>query len=244
MRGALTALYTVVSFVFFGIIAITLSLITGNSNWAHGIARAWSRSVLFVAGVKTRVEGLKHLKGQGPIIICSNHASQFDIPVLTALLPVQFRFVVKEELFRIPLFGLAMRRAGYIPINRKGGKAAMASLKRAAETVKKGTSVVIFPEGTRSPDGRLRPFKTGAILLGLKAGRPFVPVGISGSHRILPKGEVLPKGGEVVVRIGRPMEAPSRLDAKGREELVARIWTEVSRLLDDDNRPAPAGPRA
>ncbi len=224
----------VISFAIMAVMAIASTLVFPSGDAAHAMGRVWSRLVLLMSRVRVEVEGLERLP-EGPVIFISNHASQFDIPVLTACLPKQFRFVVKQELFKIPLFAMAMRRTGYIPIDRRGGKAALKSLLTAGERLKAGKSLVIFPEGTRSPDGRLRPFKPGAFILAMKMDVPVVPVAINGSHKILPKGSLKIRSGTIGVRIGDPIK-PADYPDKGR--LCAAVWHAVSELLDPEQRPA------
>jgi len=237
MRAFFAIFSIVLSFLALSPLAIISGIITGSGNLAHSISRIWSRIVLSISGVSLHVEGVENIPSGIPVVFACNHASQFDIPILTVALPVQFRFIVKKELFKIPLFGLAMRRTGYIPIDRSGGKAALKSLKDAAQKIKNGVSVVVFPEGTRSPDGRLRPFKAGSIFLAQKADVPIVPVGISGSHRILPKGSLKMRPGHVIVRIGSPISASRQYNGLSKEELTKIVWQHVCQLLDDDNRP-------
>lgn len=187
-----------------------------------------------MAGVKLHVTGLENIPSGGPVVFASNHASQFDIPVLYLALGVQFRFLVKKELFSIPLFGTAMRRAGYIPIDRSGGRAAVLSLKKAAQRIKEGTSIVVFPEGTRSPDGRLQPFKAGGMQLAIQAGCPIVPVAISGSHEVLPKGSLTLKPGLITVAIGKP------IDPNGsKDDVTKKTWDAINAMLGDLNRSDP-----
>ncbi len=226
--------FIVVTFLLMAPLAIATTLVEPSGDWAHAISRVWSRMVLAVSLVRLKVEGMEKIP-QGPVIFISNHASQFDIPILTLALPKQFRFVVKQELFRIPLFSTAMRRTGYIPIDRRGGKAALRSLLAAAERVKAGRSLVIFPEGTRSPDGRLRRFKPGAFILAKRTGAPVVPVAIIGSHRVLPKGSLRIRAGrKVVVRIGVPL---SPEDYPDKEGLASAVWQAVASLLPQEQRP-------
>ncbi len=225
----------VVSFVLLAPVAIATTYIRPSGDWAHAISRVWSRWVLAVSLVRLEVEGLERIP-PGPVIFISNHASQFDIPILTAALPKQFRFVVKQELFRIPLFGAAMRRTGYVPIDRRGGRAAVKSLMEAAQRLKAGRSLVVFAEGTRSQDGRLRRFKQGAFVLAHRSGVAVVPVAIVGSHRVLPKGSLRIRAGKrVKVRIGEPVD-PKEFERK--EELAQAVWERVAGLLPEDQRPA------
>jgi 1-acyl-sn-glycerol-3-phosphate acyltransferase len=136
---------------------------------------------------------------------------------------VQFRWLAKEELFRIPLFGHAMRSIGYIPIDRADRRKALESLATAAEQVRRGTSIVIFPEGTRSLDGVLQNFKKGGILLAIRSQQPILPISISGSHKILPKkGTIMIRPGTIRMTIGKPI--PTRqLTVKDRDLLMERL---------------------
>jgi 1-acyl-sn-glycerol-3-phosphate acyltransferase len=154
-----------------------------------------------------------------------------DIPVLYLALPVQFRFIVKKELFKIPLFGLAMKKTGYIPVDRSGGRESLKSIQEAAAKIKSGTSVVVFPEGTRSHDGNLGPFKLGGMLVALKANCRIVPVAISGSHHILPKGARIARCGDINVFIGRPLTTEIDGKAKSREKITQEVWEAILDLL-------------
>lgn len=118
----------------------------------------------------------------------SNHQSNFDIPVFFGALPIQFRWVAKAELFKIPIFGQGMRGAGYISIDRSDTRSAVRSLKRAAENIHNGTSVLFFPEGTRSNDGALLPFKNGGFIMAVDAKVPIIPMAVSGTYQVMPKG--------------------------------------------------------
>ena len=183
MAGILTPIVGIISYVILAIAGLFVSLFSSQGqDILHNLGRLWSKILFLTARVNLAVEGQDNIP-EGPAVFASNHQSQFDIPALYLAIPIQFRFVVKKELFKIPLFGLAMRRAGYVPIDRSGGKKAVSSLREAALRIRSGTSVVVFPEGTRSPDGRLLPFKSGALLLALKAEVPIVPIAIKGSHQ-------------------------------------------------------------
>jgi len=239
VRAFLAPAVIVLSFVLLAVLAIAASMVTGSGDPAHRVGRIWARIALRAAGVKVRVGGRGHIPRGEPVVFACNHASQFDIPVVYAALPVQFRFLVKKELFRIPLFGLAMRRTGYIPVDRAGGKAALRSLEEAAARIREGTSVVIFPEGTRSPDGRLRPFKAGGILLAVKAGCRVVPVAVSGSHRILPKGTLKVRSGEVRVGIGPAVNTVREGGrSRSKDDVAMDVWNAIAAMLEEENRPA------
>jgi 1-acyl-sn-glycerol-3-phosphate acyltransferase len=194
------------------------------------LATWWASSICRAAGVAVAVEWAEKLDPGRPYIFAANHQSQFDIFVLQGFLGVDFRWLAKKELFAVPVWGPAMRRAGYIPIDRSRGRKALKSLAEAAEKIGAGTSVIIFPEGTRSRDGRLQEFKAGAMVLALKAGVPIVPVAIRGTHEILPKGRLLMKPGTVQVRVGRPIETDA---AMAKHDLARIAQAAVAELLQN-----------
>jgi 1-acyl-sn-glycerol-3-phosphate acyltransferase len=165
----------------------------------------WAKVILFVCGVKVNVKGLENVESRIPRIYLTNHQSAFDIFALLSCLPVHFKFVVKQELMKIPLFGATMRSAGYVGIDRDDPRKALKSMHDAAERIKSGASVVIFPEGTRSTDGRIQDFRPGAFHLALKSGYDVVPITINGSYRIMPKRSFRINKGTFVMRIGKPI---------------------------------------
>ncbi|GAW68405.1 1-acyl-sn-glycerol-3-phosphate acyltransferase [Geoanaerobacter pelophilus] len=156
-----------------------------------------------------------------------NHQGNFDIFALTLAIPRLFSWIAKEELFKVPVFGAAMRRAGYIPLDRSDGRKALKSMKQAAERIASGTSVVIFPEGTRTKDGKLLPFKRGAFLLAAKAGVPIVPFTINGSWAINPRNRLELWPGTISVSFGAPIAvkpgAEGELMEQVREAIAARL---------------------
>ena len=240
MTGIIGIFCSVTSYVLLAPVAIVASLVTGSGNAAHSLGRLWAGITLSCTGVRVQTTGTEHIPRETPCIFAANHASQYDIPVLYKALPVQFRFLVKKELFRVPLLGLAMKRAGYIPIDRSGGKAALLSLRKAADAIRAGTSIVVFPEGTRSRDGRLQPIKPGAVVLALKSRCPVVPVAISGTHRVLPKGRLGARPGRVRVRIGPPIKTEEDGAVRSKEEVSRELYTAICSMLEMENRP-PGG---
>ena len=231
MKSILFPVAIVLSFALLSPFAIISAFITGSGNIAHTLGTLWSRIILWFAGVRLHISGQENIPKDEPVVFACNHASQVDIPILYLALPVQFRFIVKKELFNIPVFGLAMRKTGYIPVDRSGGRASLISIKQAAEKVRKGISVVVFPEGTRSHDGRLGDFKVGGLLVAIKAKCPVIPVAISGSYKILPRGRIKPQGGDVEVCIGKPRHLEDQKNIKSKEELVKEIREAVSGML-------------
>ncbi len=213
--------WTVFATVFFGIMTIFVSFTTGNSDRAHNVARMWAKSILIASRIKVTVKGSSNIDPDKPYIYMPNHQSNFDIPVLLAYLDVQFRWLAKAELFKIPIFGSAMKNAGYISIDRSNRKSAFKSLAKAAEIIK-GVSVLIFPEGTRSLDGKIRDFKKGGFVLAVDSGVPVVPVIIYGTRAIMPKKKMYIRPGNVVLEILEPVETSS-YTRKNKDDLLEKI---------------------
>jgi 1-acyl-sn-glycerol-3-phosphate acyltransferase len=195
------------------------------------VAVPWARAILWLSGTKVEVKGRENVNPEIPRIYMTNHQSYFDILGLLASLPVDFKFILKQELMRIPLFGFAMGRAGYIGIERKDPRKAVQSMRKAAERIKNGASVLIFPEGTRSIDGHLQAFKRGGFKLALKSGCDIVPVVVKGSLRIMPKGSFTIRKGSFVLSIGNPIPVRNYA-AKEMNALMARVREEMSKELE------------
>jgi 1-acyl-sn-glycerol-3-phosphate acyltransferase len=204
------------------------------------LTRRWCRLVVRVVGVQLAVEGADRVDWKQPSVVVANHQSWFDIFVLVAALPGRVRFVAKKELGRIPIFGRAWHACGHIAIDRGDRRSAIESLDRAAERVRTdGLAIMLFPEGTRSADGRLQDFKKGAFALATKSGFPIVPVGITGTRHVMPKGSFRVRGGPVRVRVGDPID-PARFGENGRDELRAQSRAAVALLIDQSDGPGPA----
>ena len=202
-----------------------------SSASIQGLAAWWARTIASASGVSVTVEGREILEPGKPYIFAANHQSQFDICALQGFLGVDFRWLAKKELFQVPIWGAAMRKAGYIPIDRSHGRQAIKSLDEAAQKIGAGTSVIIFPEGTRSKDGSLQEFKAGAMVLAIKSGVDIVPVAISGTHAILPKGKLLANPGRVLIRMGKPIEM-KKYGAKDKHDLAKTVQEAVAEMLN------------
>ncbi len=212
-----------------GTTIILYSFFSRTGNGPHLLARLWANSILWVSRVRVTVTGAEKLDPHKSYIYMPNHQSNADIPLLLGRLPVQFRWLAKAELFKIPIFGRAMQGVGYISIDRSDRKSAFKSLERAARTIRNGTSVLIFPEGTRSRDGRILPFKKGGFVLSVDAGVPIVPIIIRGTRQIIPKGHFLIRPAPVIMEILDPVETAD-YTRKTKDELLERIR---SRLIDN-----------
>ncbi len=219
----LTLLVSIATIVWVGILR-------KSPAFMHKLVRYWGKLICLAGGITVRLEGAENLSSGQPYIFAANHQSQYDILALQGYLPVDFRWLAKKELFKVPVWGPAMKLAGYIPIDRSHGRQAMKSLTEAAQRIADGTSVIIFPEGTRSTDGTLQPFKAGGMVLAIKSGVPLVPVAINGTHEILPKGSLLVTPGKVLIRIGQPIETKDYRSSQ-KHELALKLHEAVADLL-------------
>lgn len=212
LRALLYFLFFIPWTLFIVVTAFPISLLGENQVHRYGIF--WGRSCLWLAGSKIRVRGTEHIPQNRSAVYIANHQSNFDIPALYAGLPFQFRWLAKKELFDVPLFGPAMRRCGYIPINRSDRRQALHSMNEAAQRISEGVSVIVFPEGTRSENGELQNFKKGGFLMALKAKAPIVPVAIKGSYQIMSKNSIRLKPGTIEIEIFPQIET---IDLKNSE---------------------------
>ena len=223
-------LVPLVTFIACSLTLIDALLFRRPQNKVQFFPRTWGRVICKLVGVRVNIVGAENLTPDHTYIFVGNHVSQFDIFSFQGFFPHDFRWIAKKELFRIPLLGSAMNLAGAIPIDRSHGRKALKSLNQAAQQIAQGASVLIFPEGTRSSDGKLQPFKTGAITLAIKAGVPVVPIGFIGTHAILPKGKLLANSGEITIRIGRPL-ATNTFTMKDKQGLAKQLHAQVAELL-------------
>lgn len=189
----------------------------------------WARQVLRLGGFPITVTGIDNIRQGQSYVICSNHQSLLDIPVVVWSLPLPLRFVAKRSLFYIPIFGWSMYLAGFIPVDRGAGKKAHDSLKRASRRLTKGRCVVIFPEGTRSPDGELHAFKSGAFVIAVESGIPILPVAVKGTFQAGPKSAIRVVPHPIEVHIGAPIVTEG-LEQKDRNELRAKTWEAILAL--------------
>jgi len=206
IRTAFIILYVITATAVFGTIAIIISFFSRTGNPVHIIAGIWAKSILIVSGIHVNVKGLSNIDPAKSYIYMSNHQSNFDIPILLGCLPVQFRWLAKAELFKIPIFGRAMRGAGYVGIDRFNRESAFESIEEAAGKMKSGVSIMIFPEGTRSRDGNIRPFKKGGFIMAVDSGASVVPIVIHGTRPIMAKNSLRINPGDVTMEIGNPIE--------------------------------------
>jgi len=244
VRLAGLQLFLLLQTIIWSTISILLALVDSSGNAAHRYgARPWGRIMLWASGVKVDLRGAENLPppGSGPLVLVCNHQSLFDIPALLAALPLDFKFVVKRELGKVPLWGYAIKRAGYIFVDREQSGQAGQLMREAVAKIKRGSAVLFFAEGTRSADGSLGEFKRGAFVLAALAGADVAPVAIQGSAAVLPKKSFNIRSGRVTVTV-LPLVSDPEVKKNSR-----RLMQEVHRVLSQSlgserPRPEPAGP--
>ena len=229
--NAFIAIYTIIMCIW----GVLSSVFDRSGRVVHDYtAVPWAKMILWVCGVRGRVKGLENVETNVPRIYLTNHQSYFDIFALLAYLPVDFKFILKQELMKIPLFGFAMRRARYIGIDRENPRKAVKSINEAAKRIKNGASVVIFPEGTRSTDGRLQEFKRGGFRLAIKSGCDVVPVAIIDSRHIVPKGSLRINRGTIAISIGKPISV-KEYSKKEMGQLMARVREAMITQMEEES---------
>jgi 1-acyl-sn-glycerol-3-phosphate acyltransferase len=220
------------STIVMDLLSMLLSFFDRSGNSAHRAARVWAKMLLAVSFIRVRIEGLEKLDRRANYVFVSNHASYMDIPALLSTLPHQFRFFAKKSLYRIPFLGWHLRWAGHLPVDRSNARASLRSMSDGARIISEGRiSVLLFPEGGRSPHG-LRGFKEGAAYIAIKAGVPLVPLAIVGLRELLPMGSIHIRSGRVAVKVGDPIPtAGLKLDARG--ELTHRLRDDIAAMLGE-----------
>jgi 1-acyl-sn-glycerol-3-phosphate acyltransferase len=227
----LISIYTIV----LGTLSVASSLFERHGHFAHWCARTWSKLILVTTGVRVHLSGLDRLDLGRTYVFVSNHQSIYDIPIIFASLPYQVRIIAKESLGRFPFLGWHLRRTGHLLVDRRDPDrtAILASWKAL---VANGLSLIVFPEGTRSVDGRVGRFRAGSFLLALEAGLSIVPISVSGSRHVMRKGRLMTCPGEVSLTVHEPLrmpvlESPTIRDAR---ELAARVRVIVQPAAEQD----------
>ncbi len=232
-------LFVFVSTFFFALVAVVSSYFDRTGRLGHILAtRAWGRTILAVVGVRARVTGLENLEPGGSYVIVANHLSNFDILVVSAFIPLHFRWVAKKEIFQIPVMGWGMRRIGYVRVDREDKERAWASVFEAKGRVGKGASIMFFPEGTRSPDGELKRFKSGAFVLSIQTGLKVLPVTLVGSRDIMRKRSLLFQPGTVEMIVHPPM-SPAGFTLEQKHEFAEVVRNEIAVQLEKSRGEMP-----
>ena len=231
-------LYTII----LGTASLVSSLFDRDGDFGHRCARAWAWLILKTTGVGVRAIGLENVDPAQSYIVAANHQSIYDIPIIFATLPLQLRIVAKESLGRIPFLGWHLQRTGHLLVDRQNPGAGI--LKRMAGLVRAARSLIVFPEGTRSVDGRVARFKGGIFLLAIDSSLPVLPVSIARSRYVMRKGQILVCPEEVTVTVHRPISTTGVTRERARE-FAEEVRSVVRRGVDEPLQPpAAAEPRA
>jgi 1-acyl-sn-glycerol-3-phosphate acyltransferase len=211
------------------------SVLTGSPDLMYRMAMHLVRLQTRLVNVRVQVTGIENIPPRSCVFV-ANHASNVDSLVLLPAIPRRVGILVKRELFRIPVFSAAMRAAHFVEVDRGDRESVGATVATVVENLRKGLSYVIFSEGTRSPDGRMRRFKRGALTMAIEAGALIVPVSVGGTHRLLPKGTAIVRSGQATIQFGPAMDASLyQMDRRG--ELLDRVEALVAAGLPSDQQP-------
>jgi 1-acyl-sn-glycerol-3-phosphate acyltransferase len=213
------------------LIIIIISPLDRTGNIVHYIGRFWSFLNLYLSGTRVYIKGKKKIEKGQTYIVMSNHQSLFDVWALIAKIPLQLRWIIKSDIKKMPVFGYALERMGHIYIDKSKRKDTALGLEVAARKIKGGTSLVIFPEGTRSKDGRLKKFHGGGALIAIRSGVPILPVTVNGGRFALPKGTLGLMPGKIKIVVGDLID-PVTFAKNGKDELTAAVKTAIEKNLD------------
>jgi len=230
----LRTIWTAVVAVFVSVTAGTAVLIVATfstkSPLIDSLTRWWARMLLLAAGVELHTEGMEKIDPAKRYVLVSNHYSYFDIPCILASVPQPIRFMAKASLFKIPIFGWALGRAGFIPIDRKNRRTAVKSFDLAAERIRAGNTIVIFPEEGRSREREMRPFQRGAFLLAIKAQMPMQPVAVDGTFDVFRVGAKRITPGKVTVKVGEVIDCANAV-LRDKERLASESRAQIENLI-------------
>ena len=232
IRALLSTISFVAATIAGSIGALVLGAVDKSGDLVLALARLWSRVILGVPGVKLEVKMRAPLEPGRPYVFMPNHASMVDIWAVFVAIPASFRFIAKKQLASIPLFGWAMSAGRFIFIDRQNAASARRTMDEASRRIRAGQSVVIFPEGTRTRDGRLMPFKKGGFHLAIDSGAAVVPVAIKGSREVMPRGAALIRAGTVTLEVDAPIPTTG-LTTSDRDALIEKVRGRVAAMLGE-----------
>lgn len=235
IRALIVAIFLTLYTLVLGLPLILYSFLTGSVDLLYRVGLGGVLFIFRAVGVRVRAEGVENIP-PGVCLFVANHSSNADPPAVVGAIPRRISILAKDSLFRIPVVSWAFRLARFVPVNRANRGAAVASVDRAIEYLKQGVSFLVYPEGTRSADGRLLPFKKGSFVMAIEAGSPVVPISVMGAHRVMPKNEFAIHPGEIIVRFSPAIDA-SAYTLDQRDALAARVHAAVAAGLPPDQQP-------
>jgi 1-acyl-sn-glycerol-3-phosphate acyltransferase len=233
LRTSLAGVFLLITVPPGALVLFPWTFISGKIDLLYATAMALTRTAVWLTGTKVQVRGLEQIDPKGTYIFMSNHVSNIDPPILVTLIPRRTSVLVKKELWRIPILGKAFTIGEFVPVDRRNRESAIESIRRAGEVMRHGINMMVYPEGTRSADGRLLPFKKGPFHLALETGIAVVPVTLVGTAEIMPKGSSICKGGTATVIFHPPMDPKS---FSSREELMQRVAQVIESGLPPEKR--------
>lgn len=210
--------------------SLTVSLIDRSGRMQHRIAHVWARALVLFTGCPLKVYGQENLSKHRVVVFASNHTSYMDTPVIFAALPCQFRILAKKELWPIAFIGWWLNRSGQIPIDTANPRTTLSSLGVAVKALRSGMPLFIFPEGARTPDGRLQPFLSGAAYLAIRAQVPLVPIALSGVYELLPMHTHHLYPGKLSFSVGQPIETVG-MNLHQIDELTERVKESIAAMV-------------
>jgi 1-acyl-sn-glycerol-3-phosphate acyltransferase len=236
IRTAIVAIFLSLYALVLGPPLILYTLITRSGDLIYWVGVKGVVFITWAMGLRVRVEGLENIPA-GVCVFAANHTSNADAAAIVGAIPRRLAIFGRKTLFDIPIVGLAFRLAKFVPVDRGNREAALAAVKQAVEYIKTGSSFLVYPEGTRSPDGRLLRFKKGTFAMAIEAGVPIVPVACAGAHLVMKKKSLVIHPGKVTVRFGKPVDAAA-YTVEQRDDLAKRVHDLIAEQLPDDQKPA------
>jgi 1-acyl-sn-glycerol-3-phosphate acyltransferase len=232
-RGFRTLLFLMLVMPLAALIVFPWTFITGKVDFLYWAGTGLARWTIWVVGVRVQVAGLENVSPGGTYVFMSNHVSDLDPPILIPHIPGRTSALAKRELFKVPILGRALEMADIVPVERDNRDAAIQSIRRAAEVMRHGIHMTVYPEGTRSADGRLLPFKKGPFHLAVESGFSIVPVTILGTFEMMPKGTYSCKGGTATLVFHAPVDPR---DYPDREELMQAVADAIDSSLPPERQ--------
>jgi 1-acyl-sn-glycerol-3-phosphate acyltransferase len=235
IRAFLVTLVTFAYVLILGPPVLIYGVISGNTDPLYRIGKLGARMAVWLAGARLDIRGRDQIPRDRPVVFMANHQSNCDPPALLAILPPVL-VLVKKEFFRVPIIGRGMVACGFIPVDRRNREQALEAVEKGVQALKAGKSFLVYPEGTRSPDGRLQSFKKGVFVMALKAGAPIVPISVSGSNKIMPKGKFVMRPGGVRITFHETV-ATEGYAIEDRQVIIDRVRQAILAGLEKEEWP-------